>query len=63
MAALGALHVDIADSIAHKDAAVPSSMKETLNGFLDAEADEIGRAQRYERSVGVAEERNEDVQG
>jgi transposase-like protein len=33
------------------DEVVRSSVEETLNGLLDAEADEICRAQRYERSA------------
>src|SRR5580704_2567341 len=50
-AALGALRVDEAKLIGHIDEAVRSSVEETLNGLLDAEADRICRAQRYERSA------------
>jgi transposase-like protein len=50
-AALGALRVDEAKLIGHVDEVIRSSVEETLNGLLDAEADEICRAQRYERSA------------
>jgi transposase-like protein len=50
-AALGALHVDETKLRGHVDEVVRSSVEETLNGLLDAEADEICRAQRYERSA------------
>ena len=50
-AALGALCVDEAKLIGHVGEVVRSSVEETLNGLLDAEADEICRAQRYERSA------------
>ena len=50
-AALGALRVDEAKLIGHVSEVVRSSVEETLNGLLDAEADEICRAQRYERSA------------
>jgi putative transposase len=50
-AGLGALRVDEAKLIGHVDEVVRSSVEETLNGLLDAEADEICRAQRYERSA------------
>jgi putative transposase len=50
-AALGALRVDEAKLIGHVGEVVRSSVEETLNGLLDAEADEICRAQRYERSA------------
>ncbi len=49
-AALGALQVDEAKLRGHVDEVVRSSVEETLNGLLDAEADQICRAQRYERS-------------
>jgi putative transposase len=49
-AALGALRVDEGKLRNHVDAVVRSSVEETLNGLLDAEADQICRAQRYERS-------------
>jgi putative transposase len=50
-AALGALHVDEGKLRGHVDEGVRSSVEETLNGLLDAEADQIFRAQRYERSA------------
>src|SRR6185437_12896849 len=46
----GALQVDEAKLRGHVDEVVRSSVEETLNGLLDAEADQICRAQRYERS-------------
>src|SRR5262249_61225675 len=49
-AALGALRVDEGKLRDHVDEVVRSSVEETLNGLLDAEADQICRAQRYERS-------------
>ena len=49
-AALGALRVDEEKLRGHVDEVVRSSVEETLNGLLDAEADHICRAQRYERS-------------
>jgi transposase-like protein len=48
--AIGALQVDEAKLRGHVDEVVRSSVEETLNGLLDAEADQIRRAQRYERS-------------
>ncbi len=50
-APIGALQVDEAKLRGHVDEVVRSSVEETLNGLLDAEADEICRAQRYERSA------------
>ncbi len=50
LAALGALRVDEGKLRGHVDEVVRSSVEETLNGLLDAEADQICRAQRYERS-------------
>jgi putative transposase len=50
-AALGALRVDEEKLKGHVDEVVRSSVEETLNGLLDAEADSICRAQRYERST------------
>jgi putative transposase len=50
-APLGALQVDEAKLRGHVDEVVRSSVEETLNGLLDAEADQICRAQRYERSA------------
>jgi putative transposase len=49
-AALGALRVDEEKLRGHVDEVVRSSVEETLNGLLDAEADHICRAQRYERA-------------
>jgi putative transposase len=49
-AALGALRVDEGKLRNHVDEVVRSSVEERLNGLLDAEADQICRAQRYERS-------------
>jgi transposase-like protein len=50
-AALGALRVDEEKLLrGHVDEVVRSSVEETLNELLDAEADRICRAQRYERS-------------
>jgi len=48
--ALGALRVDEAKLRGHVDEVVRSSVEETLNGLLDAEADRICQAQRYEHS-------------
>jgi len=50
LAVLGALQVDEGKLRGHVDEVVRSSVEETLNGLLDAEADHICRAQRYERS-------------
>src|ERR1700751_3541249 len=50
-AALGALRVDEGRLRNHVDEVVRSSVEETLNALLDAEADVICRAQRYERSA------------
>src|SRR6201996_6005608 len=50
-AELGALRVDEGRLKNHVDAVVRSSVEETLNGLLDAEAEQICRAQRYERSA------------
>jgi putative transposase len=47
--ALGALRVDEEKLREHVDEVVRSSVEETLNALLDAEADTICRAQRYER--------------
>ena len=49
-AALGALRVDEGKLRNHVDEVVRSSVEETLNALLDAEADQICGAQRYERS-------------
>jgi len=50
-AALGALRVDEGKLRGHVDEVVRLSVEETLNALLDAEADQICRAQRYERSA------------
>jgi putative transposase len=47
----GAIRVDEKQLRGHIDEAVRSSVEETLNGLLDAEADRICGAQRYERSA------------
>jgi len=47
---LEAVSVDESKLKAHVDEVVRSSVEETLNTLLDAEADRICRAQRYERS-------------
>jgi len=47
----GAIRVDEKQLRGHIDEAVRSSVEETLNGPLDAEAEQICRAQRYERSA------------
>ena len=49
-AALGALRVDEEKLRGHVDEVVRSSVEETLNALLDAEADQIYRAQGYEHS-------------
>ena len=49
-AALGALQVDESKLKGHVDEVVRSSVEETLNALLDAEADQICRGQRYEHS-------------
>jgi putative transposase len=46
----GAIRVDEQQIRGHIDEAVRSSVEETLNALLDAEADQICGAQRYERS-------------
>ena len=50
-AALGALRVDEGKLRNHVHEVMRTSVEETLNALLDAEADQICRAQRYERSV------------
>jgi len=49
--ALGAIRIDERQLRGHIDEAVRSSVEETLNGLLDAEADRICGARRYERSA------------
>jgi putative transposase len=46
-----AIRVDAGQLRGHIDEAVRSSVEETLNGFLDAEADRICGAERYQRSA------------
>ena len=45
-----AIRVDTAELRGHVDAVVRSSVEETLNALLQAEADQICGASRYERS-------------
>ncbi len=47
----GAIRVDAGQLRGHIDEAVRSSVEETLNGLLDAEADQICGAERYQRSA------------
>src|SRR6195256_427924 len=49
--ALGALQVDETKLKGHVDEVVRSSVEETLNALLEAEADQICGAERYERSA------------
>jgi transposase-like protein len=49
-AVLGALQVDESKLKGHVEEVVRSSVEETLNALLDAEADQICRAQRYEHT-------------
>lgn len=44
------LKVDEAEVRAHLDEVVRQSVEETLNGLLDADADRLCQAKRYERS-------------
>jgi transposase-like protein len=46
----GAIQIDEGQLRSHIDEAVRSSVEETLNALLEAEADQICRAQRYEHS-------------
>jgi len=46
-----AIRVDAGQLRGHIDEAVRTSVEETLNGLLDAEADRICGAQRYQRSA------------
>src|SRR5215470_9101681 len=46
----GAIRVDEGQLRSHVDEAVRSSVEQTLNALLEAEADQICRAQRYEHS-------------
>ena len=45
------VHVDEAKIRGHVDEVVRSSVQETLNGLLDAEADQLCQAKRYERAT------------
>src|SRR5579863_60376 len=47
----GAIRIDESSLRGHVDEVVRSSVEETLNALLDAEADQICGAQRYERSA------------
>jgi transposase-like protein len=47
----GAIRVDQEQLRGHIDEVVRSSVEETLNGLLEAKADRLCRAQRYERSA------------
>jgi transposase-like protein len=53
----GSIRVDEEQIQGHVDAVVRSSVEETLNAMLDAEADQLCRAQRYERSPERADTR------
>jgi len=55
--ALGALQIDEGKLRGHVDEVVRSSVEQTLNGLLDAEAEQICKAQRYERSPERADSR------
>ena len=46
----GTIRVDEQQLQGHVDEVVRSSVEETLNAMLEAEADQLCRAQRYERS-------------
>ena len=48
--ALAALSIDEGKLKGHVDEVVRSSVEETLNGLLEAEAEALCRAQRYQRS-------------
>ncbi len=50
-ALMGAIRIDEKQIRGHIDEAVRSSVEETLNGLLDAEADRLCGAGRYERSA------------
>jgi transposase-like protein len=51
------VQVDEAQVRAHLDQVVRGTVEETLNGLLDAEADRLCRAKRYERSLDRADTR------
>ena len=44
------IRIDESEIRGHLDEMVRGTVEETLNGLLDAEADEMCNAQRYERS-------------
>ena len=44
------IRIDESETRSHLDEVVGGRVEETLNAMLDAEADEIGHAQRYEHS-------------
>ncbi len=48
------IQFDEGQLLAHLDAKVTQSVEETLNALLDAEADALCKAGRYERSAGRA---------
>ncbi len=48
---LPAIQVDEAQIHAHLDRVVRQTVEDTLNGLLDAEADRLCGAKRYERSA------------
>ncbi len=52
-----AIRVDAGQLRSHIDEADRSSVEETLNGLLDAEADQICGAARYQRSADRADPR------
>ncbi len=54
---LNLVQVDEAQVRAHLDQLVRRTVEETLNGLLDAEADRLCRAKRYERSPERADTR------
>ncbi|MCG8448117.1 MAG: transposase [Pirellulales bacterium] len=47
----GMLSVDEAQVRGHVDEVIRTSVEETLNGLLDAEADQLCGAKRYERNA------------
>ena len=53
----GTIRVDEEQLQGHVDQAVRTSVEETLNTMLEAEADQLCRAQRYERSPERADTR------
>ena len=53
----GTIKVDEGQLQGHVDEAVRTSVEETLNTMLEAEADQLCRAQRYERSPERADTR------